>query len=47
MTDLYAFIMQGAVTDFDKILQLVFFMIIFQGLLYMMMELIKIGKGRK
>ncbi len=47
MTELYEFIVQGAVTDFDKILHVVFFMIIFQGILYLMMELIRIGKGRR
>lgn len=47
MSQLYQYIIGGATTDFDKILQMVFFFIIFQGLLYVMMELMKIGGGRR
>ena len=45
LNPLYDFIMSGAVDDFDKIVRLMFFLIIFRGLLFIMMELMKIGKG--
>ncbi len=47
MNELYQFAIGDAQTDFDKILMMTMFYIVFQGFLFMIVELVKIGKGVK
>ena len=46
MNEIYNYIMNGAVDPFEKIIMFSLFLLVFEGIITMIVELIRMGRGR-